>query len=51
MKNELMRDSLAHRKKVKPSVKYQVIFKHKDKYSINSMCKFFEISRRGGVTL
>ena len=39
--------SLAHRKEVKPSVKYQVIFKHKDKYSINSMCKFFEVSRSG----
>ena len=32
---------------MKPSVKYQVIFKHKDKYSINAMCKFFEVSRSG----
>ena len=32
---------------MKPSIKYQVIFKHKDKYSINSMCKFFEVSRGG----
>ena len=32
---------------MKPSVKYQVIFKHKDKYSVNSMCKFFEVSRSG----
>ncbi len=32
---------------MRPSVKYQVIFKHKDKYSINSMCKFFEVSRSG----
>ena len=32
---------------MKPSIKYQVIFKHKDKYSINSMCKFFVVSRRG----
>ena len=39
--------SLAHRKEVKPSVKYQVIFKHKDKYSINSMCNFFGVSRSG----
>ena len=39
--------SLAHRKKVKPSVKYQIIFKHKDKYRINLMCKFFEVSRSG----
>ena len=30
-----------------PSVKYQVILKHKDKYSINSMCKFFGVSRSG----
>ena len=39
--------SLAHRKEVKPSIKYQVIFKHKDKYSMNSMCKFFRVSRSG----
>ena len=32
---------------MKPSIKYQIIFKHKDKYSINSMCKFFEVSRSG----
>ena len=32
---------------MKPSIKYQVIFKHKDKYSINSMCKFFGVSRSG----
>ena len=31
---------------MKPSIKYQVIFKHKGKYS-NSMCKFFEVSRSG----
>ena len=35
---------------MKPSVKYQVIFKHKDKYSINSMCKFFGVSRSGYYT-
>ena len=29
------------------SAKYQVIFKHKDKYSINSMCNFFGVSRSG----
>ena len=28
-------------------IKYQVIFKHKDKYSISEMCKFFEVSRSG----
>ena len=32
---------------MRATVKYQVIFKHKDKYSINSMCKFFEVSRSG----
>ncbi len=32
---------------MKPSIKYQVIFKHKDKYSISEMCKFFGVSRSG----
>ena len=32
---------------MKPSIKYQIIFKHKDKDSINSICKFFEVSRSG----
>ena len=32
---------------MKPSIKYQVIFKHKDRYSVNSMCKFFNVSRSG----
>ena len=32
---------------MKPSVKYQIIFKHKDKYSISEMCRFFEVSRSG----
>ena len=32
---------------MRQSIKYQVIFKHKDKYSVNSMCKFFGISRSG----
>lgn len=39
--------SLAYRKEVRPSVKYMVIYRHKDKYSINSMCKFFDVSRSG----
>ena len=30
---------------MKPSIKNQVIFKHKDKYSISQMCKFFGVSR------
>ena len=32
---------------MKPSVKYRVIFKHKDKYSISEMCRFFVVSRSG----
>lgn len=28
-------------------IKYQVIFKYKDKYSISEMCRFFEVSRSG----
>jgi len=32
---------------VKPSVKYRVIYRHKDKYSISKMCRFFGVSRSG----
>ena len=32
---------------MKPSVKYRVIYRHKDKYSISEMCRFFGISRSG----
>jgi transposase InsO family protein len=32
---------------VKPTIKYQVIFKYKNKYSISEMCRFFEVSRSG----
>lgn len=32
---------------MKPGIKYQVIFKHKGKYSISQMCKFFGVSRSG----
>lgn len=32
---------------MKPEIKYQVIFKHKDKYSIRQMCRFFGVSRSG----
>ncbi len=39
--------SLAHRKEVRTSVKYRVIYRHKDKYSISEMCRFFEVSRSG----
>ncbi|MBR1970629.1 MAG: hypothetical protein IKA17_09800 [Clostridia bacterium] len=37
--------SLAHRKEVKTSVKYMVIYRHKDQYSISEMCRFFNVSR------
>ena len=39
--------SLAHRKEVRTSVKYMVIYRHKDKYSISEMCRFFGVSRSG----
>ena len=32
---------------MKPSVKYLVIYRHKDKYSISEMCRFFAVSRSG----
>ncbi len=32
---------------MKPTVKYQVIEKHKEQYSISEMCKFFGVSRSG----
>ena len=36
-----------HRKGVKASVKYKVIYRHREKYSIREMCRFFEVSRSG----
>ena len=32
---------------MRPSVKYQVIYKHREEYSISEMCKFFNVSRSG----
>ena len=32
---------------MKVSVKYGIIYRHKDKYSISLMCRFFSVSRRG----
>ena len=32
---------------MRTSVKYMVIYRHKVKYSISEMCKFFEVSRSG----
>lgn len=32
---------------MKATVKYRVIYRHKDQYSIREMCRFFEVSRSG----
>ena len=32
---------------MKASIKYLAIYRHKDKYSISEMCRFFEVSRSG----
>ena len=32
---------------MRTSVKYMVIYRHKDKYGISEMCRFFEVSRSG----
>jgi len=32
---------------VRPSVKYRIIYRHKDKYPIQFMCTFFGVSRSG----
>lgn len=32
---------------MKPSVKYRVIYRHKDKYPISEMCRIFKVSRSG----
>ena len=32
---------------MRAEVKYRVIYRHKDKYSISGMCRFFEVSRSG----
>ena len=32
---------------MKTAVKYKVIYRHRDKYSISEMCRFFEVSRSG----
>ena len=32
---------------MRPEVKYRVIYRHKDKYSISEMCRLFEVSRSG----
>ena len=32
---------------MRTSVKYLVIYRHKEKYSISEMCRFFKVSRSG----
>ena len=32
---------------MRTSIKFMVIYRHKDKYSISKMCRFFEVSRSG----
>ena len=32
---------------MKASVKYKVIYRHREKYSISEMCRFFGVSRSG----
>lgn len=32
---------------MRTSVKYLVIYRHKEKYSISEMCRFFDVSRSG----
>ena len=32
---------------MKPSIKYQIIYKYREKYSISEMCKFYTVSRSG----
>ena len=32
---------------MRTSVKFRVIYKHLDKYSISEMCRFFNVSRSG----
>ena len=43
-----MRDFLlAHRKDVKTSIKYMIIYRNKDQHPISEMCRFFEVSGSG----
>ena len=32
---------------MRPKVKYAVIYRHRDEYTVSAMCKFFEVSRSG----
>ena len=39
--------SAIHRKEVRPKAKYAVIYRHREKYPISVMCRFFGVSRSG----
>ena len=39
--------SAIYRKEVRPKVKYAVIHRHREEYSVSIMCKFFGVSRSG----
>ena len=32
---------------MRPKVKYAVIYRHRNEYSVSVMCKFFKVSRSG----
>ena len=32
---------------MRPKIKYAVIYRHRNEYSVSVMCKFFEVSRSG----
>ncbi len=40
-----LRFILARRKEVRTNIKYMVLYRHKDKYRISEMCRFFEVTR------
>ena len=38
--------SAAHRKEVRPRIKYHIVYLHRNEYPVSVMCKFFGVSRR-----
>ena len=32
---------------MRTQIKYEVIYRHRDRYAISTMCRFFEVSRSG----
>ena len=48
MENELLRDFLRSTgRKLSAKAKYAVIYRHREKYSVLVMCRFFSVSRSG----